>query len=61
MQGCGKTTLTEYMQILFESAGLNCLSISLDDFYLTGQEQDQLAKTNPNSLLQYRGNGESLN
>lgn len=58
MLGCGKTTLTEYMKILFESVGLNCLSISLDDFYLTGQQQDELAlQHSKNPLLQYRGNG----
>lgn len=57
-QGCGKTTLTEYMKIMFERSGWSCLTISIDDFYLTHAEQNEVAtsrKSNP--LLQFRGNG----
>jgi D-glycerate 3-kinase len=57
-QGCGKTTLTEYLKILFESAGWSCLTISIDDFYLTNAEQTEVAASHKsNSLLQFRGNG----
>ena len=56
-QGCGKTTLTELLRVLFESDGRRCLSVSLDDFYLTGAAQDAVAQAHPaNPLLQYRGN-----
>lgn len=44
---------------MFSYCGLPCLSMSLDDFYLTGQEQEALAAAHPtNSILQCRGNGE---
>lgn len=44
---------------LFKLEGKSCVAMSLDDFYLTGQQQDQLAKAYPkNELLRYRGNGE---
>lgn len=60
-KGCGKTTMTSYIQLLFESEGRSCLSLSLDDFYLTGLEQDTIAAANPaNPLLQCRGNGEII-
>eukprot|EP01038_Epipyxis_sp_PR26KG_P010486 gene10486-14092_t len=56
-QGCGKTTLTDLLCSFFRSQGKHCLSMSLDDFYLTGSEQDELANTNShNPLLQFRGN-----
>ena len=42
-QGCGKTTLTEFMRALFAADGKNCLSVSIDDFYLRGNDQDSLA------------------
>ena len=42
-QGCGKTTLTEFMKALFTADGKNCLSVSIDDFYLRGEDQDSLA------------------
>ena len=57
-QGCGKTTLTEYMKLMFESAGWSCLTISIDDFYLTHAEQNEVAASHrSNPLLQFRGNG----
>jgi tRNA splicing ligase len=59
-QGCGKTTLTNLMRKLFLLEGKSCVSISLDDFYLTGDEQDKLAaKNSDNPLLQFRGNAEN--
>ena len=42
-QGCGKTTLTEFLRALFAADGKNCLSVSIDDFYLRKDEQDSLA------------------
>lgn len=56
-QGCGKTTLVEALAHLFQSNGVNCVNVSLDDFYLTGEQQDALAAKHPdNSLLRFRGN-----
>ena len=56
-QGCGKTTLTTLIEELFDQDGSMCVSCSIDDFYLTGAAQDELAAANPtNPLLQYRGN-----
>jgi pantothenate kinase-related protein Tda10 len=44
----------------FKLEGKSCVAMSLDDFYLTGQQQEQLAKRYlKNDLLQYRGNGQS--
>ena len=44
---------------LFRAEGKRCIALSLDDFYLTGQEQEQLALSHPhNKLLEFRGNGE---
>ena len=69
-QGCGKTTMTDLMRkfFLFQSSTvrhklvLNCIAMSLDDFYLTGKDQDELATTfsSNNPLLQYRGNGKYI-
>ena len=48
------------MQSLFAAEAKSCVSLSIDDFYATGMEQDMIAKMNPNNpLLQFRGNGES--
>ena len=59
-QGCGKTTLTESLQEAFELSGRTCTSLSLDDFYLTGEQQDQLSSSRAdNEILQCRGNGET--
>lgn len=54
-QGCGKTTLVTQMERLFESVGMQAATLSLDDFYLRGHEQDSLAERG-NRLLAYRGN-----
>ncbi|PRW59300.1 D-glycerate 3- chloroplastic [Chlorella sorokiniana] len=59
-QGCGKTTLCEQLQSLFEYTGASAASISIDDFYLTYQGQQEVATANPgNPLLQMRGNAGS--
>ena len=56
-QGCGKTTLVTAFEELFETEGLSCVSMSLDDFYLTRSDQVDLAETHAeNDLLQVRGN-----
>mmetsp|Transcript_4507 Transcript_4507/g.13348 ORF Transcript_4507/g.13348 Transcript_4507/m.13348 type:complete len:408 (-) Transcript_4507:120-1343(-) len=56
-QGCGKTTLVTAFEELFDSEGLTCVSMSLDDFYLTRREQVALAESHSeNELLQVRGN-----
>lgn len=56
-QGCGKTTLTSILVKLFEFDDLSAVSMSLDDFYLTGEEQDNVALQHSNNpLLAYRGN-----
>jgi D-glycerate 3-kinase len=56
MQGIGKSTLTSHLVRVFKSAGVNTLTISIDDFYLTRSEQVKLAKANPNNpYLQQRG------
>ena len=59
-QGVGKTTLTEFMRALFAAEGKSCLSVSIDDFYLTGPKQESLAAAHPtNPLLTFRGNAGS--
>ncbi|BDA43365.1 D-glycerate 3-kinase, chloroplastic [Coccomyxa sp. Obi] len=56
-QGCGKTTLVEILEDLFIHVGIRAASVSIDDFYLTFADQQQLAKDNmSNRLLQVRGN-----
>ncbi|GLC45781.1 hypothetical protein PLESTB_001156700 [Pleodorina starrii] len=56
-QGCGKTTIVEQLEALFNWTGRPAASVSIDDFYLTHAAQNQLAAANPgNRLLQLRGN-----
>mmetsp|Transcript_6247 Transcript_6247/g.11124 ORF Transcript_6247/g.11124 Transcript_6247/m.11124 type:complete len:434 (-) Transcript_6247:43-1344(-) len=56
-QGGGKTTLTQYVSALFASRGLRCAVASIDDFYNTYEELQEVAlKNKGNSLLEYRGN-----
>ena len=45
-QGCGKTTLVTQLTKLLESDGVRAASVSIDDVYLTGAEQDALAAAN---------------
>ena len=42
-QGCGKTTMTDMIRAVFAEEGKRAVALSLDDFYLTGHEQEQLA------------------
>jgi len=43
---------------LFRMEGKHCIAMSLDDFYLPGAQQEQLAKAHAqNNLLELRGNG----
>ena len=51
VQGCGKTTLVEQLQELFTHVGLQAASISIDDFYLPYEGQQELIKV---SALPYR-------
>jgi hypothetical protein len=56
-QGCGKTTIVEQLELLFNWLGRPAASVSIDDFYLTYADQNALAAANPgNRLLQLRGN-----
>lgn len=60
-QGCGKTTLVFALDYLFsKTAGRKSATISIDDFYLTYDEQAKLRENNPgNALLEFRGNAGS--
>lgn len=55
-QGSGKTTICEELQHLLASGGYQAVFASLDDFYLTYDDQQALAKGNSqNKLLGVRG------
>jgi len=57
-QGSGKTTLNRELVKKLKSPpyNLSIINTSLDDFYLTNREQNELAKINDgNELLKYRG------
>jgi D-glycerate 3-kinase len=55
-QGCGKSTLAAALTHAFESAGVRAATVSIDDFYLTYDEQVALAARHPgNPYLIYRG------
>ncbi len=54
-QGSGKSTLADYLcSMLNERYQLRCVSLSLDDFYLTKRQRQQLAKQ-VHPLLATRG------
>jgi D-glycerate 3-kinase len=70
-QGCGKTTLTRTIVHLIQTTpkvfldaqsakdmgNITAVTLSMDDFYLTNEEQKKLGAANPeNAMLQYRGN-----
>ncbi|KAH9905032.1 P-loop containing nucleoside triphosphate hydrolase protein [Xylariomycetidae sp. FL2044] len=57
VQGVGKTTLVKALaSALRDSAGLETLVVSLDDFYLRHADQVALASSQPeNALVQVRG------
>ena len=53
-QGSGKSTLADYLCTMLGESGLTCVSLSLDDFYLTRAERESLAaRVHP--LLKTRG------
>ncbi|KAL0907779.1 hypothetical protein M5K25_022214 [Dendrobium thyrsiflorum] len=59
-QGSGKTTLVFALEYLFRRTGRNAATLSIDDFYLTAEEQAKLRSQNPgNALLEFRGNAGS--
>lgn len=59
-QGSGKTTLVFALEYLFRRTGRNAATLSIDDFYLTADEQAELRRQNPgNALLEFRGNAGS--
>jgi len=59
-QGCGKTTLVTFLKDMLAAAGKKSAVVSVDDFYLRGSAQDELAEKFPsNGLLRFRGNAGS--
>jgi D-glycerate 3-kinase len=54
-QGIGKTTLTGQLVESFAGEGIKCVSISVDDFYLTREEQQNLTDSTANTYLKQRG------
>ncbi|KAI7888252.1 P-loop containing nucleoside triphosphate hydrolase protein [Mucor mucedo] len=55
-QGSGKTTLCETLTGLLKTAGYNVVHFSMDDLYLTRQDQIRLSNQYPhNPLYQQRG------
>jgi D-glycerate 3-kinase len=55
-QGSGKTTLASSIAAAFGDAGVRAVAVSIDDFYLTHEEQRALAARHPgNPYLRYRG------
>ncbi|XP_058192402.1 D-glycerate 3-kinase, chloroplastic isoform X3 [Rhododendron vialii] len=59
-QGCGKTTLVFALEYLFKVTGRKSATVSIDDFYLTADDQAKLRESNPgNALLELRGNAGS--
>ncbi|PHH59208.1 hypothetical protein CDD81_3563 [Ophiocordyceps australis] len=56
VQGVGKTTLVTSLAQRLEQRGICAVVCSIDDFYLTHEEQLAVARENPdNALLQHRG------
>ncbi|KZY33209.1 MULTISPECIES: hypothetical protein [unclassified Oleiphilus] len=53
-QGSGKTTLADYLSLSFQAEGLKSLSISIDDFYLTHDQRQHLAR-DIHPMLKTRG------
>lgn len=55
-QGGGKTTMTTFISTILTAMGQSVQIASLDDFYVTNKEQQQIAKKFPdNPMMQYRG------
>jgi D-glycerate 3-kinase len=56
VQGAGKTTLVAALAKTLQNEGLQTLVCSIDDLYLTHEDQVALARANPNNpLIQHRG------
>ena len=56
LQGGGKTTLCDQLELLARHDGLNCVVASIDDFYRTHAELEALARSMPDDpLLHGRG------
>jgi D-glycerate 3-kinase len=54
-QGSGKTTLAQLLVVMLrEMSGLNCVNLSIDDFYLTHAARQELSRT-VHPLLATRG------
>jgi D-glycerate 3-kinase len=53
-QGSGKTTLADYLSMSLKAHGLKSIAISIDDFYLSHQQRQQLSK-DIHPLLATRG------
>lgn len=53
-QGSGKTTLADYLCACLEDKGVKGIAISMDDFYLTRKQRQQLA-SDVHPLLSIRG------
>jgi D-glycerate 3-kinase len=59
-QGCGKTTMTDLLEAAFRAQGKSVATMSLDDFYLTFEDQNALAAEHKgNHMLEFRGNAGS--
>jgi D-glycerate 3-kinase len=55
-QGCGKSTLASALVTRLAEAGVHGIALSIDDFYLSYEEQLALAARHPgNPCLEYRG------
>jgi D-glycerate 3-kinase len=55
-QGAGKTTLVGHLERCLADVGVRATSVSIDDFYLTRDEQVALAAAHPgNPYLEHRG------
>lgn len=50
IQGAGKTTQGEIMEILLNNYGYSVISLSIDDHYLTHQELNKLRESDPRYL-----------
>lgn len=59
-QGCGKSTLCEQLESVFQHLGMTAASVSIDDFYHTRKNQVAVAEEYAgNRLLEMRGNAGS--
>ena len=56
VQGSGKTTVCAQLEKELNRLGKSCLSLSIDDLYLTFQDQQELFNQTHNPLFEWRGN-----